>query len=615
VARLFTSGFEGNSNLSGNEISSWSGAATVVTTPVRTGTYAAKFAAAGTSPFCREHCFAADQSTAVYTRVYIRIAAAPTALCGVIRVANAANTRAADIRLNTDRTLRLDKADATQLGSASAALAVDTWYMIELKVDASSNPGSLDARLNGVSFASGANSSQVPWSRVLVGPFAGNPTLDMYADDWAINDSTGSNQTSWPGNGAVIQLMPNADGDAHAWLKTAGGAGDSNNYQLVDEIPNNDASDFVQSVTLNAEDLYNVGASGLAANQPITCVGVSGRFRNDTADATTAFKFELEKAASGTKATSANIVPNSTTWRTGEVTGTQTSYPLMTYTDPDGAAWTQATLDTMQIGVKLAVAGTNKINLSTIWAVVDYVPLTAVTKTAAVTWNVRQTVTNTSVETWNVRSSVAKTASVAWSVHTSATKASAVEWAVRQAVVATSAVGWNVRAAIARTAAVTWSVRQEVAQSVAVTWAVWQTVASTSAVSWAIRGAVGRAVAVSWSVRSSVTKTAVVSWAVWAPVVKSAEVSWDVRSAATKTAQVSWDVESPTAVVVATYSVSWSVRQSVMKFVSVTWRVRKPMPSHRPAGSTVRVGPAGSATASRAVGVVTKGGPVSEVAQ
>ena len=69
-------------------------------------------------------------------------------------------------------------------------------------------------------------------------------------------------------------------------------------------------------------------------------------------------------------------MPNSTTWKTNATT-TTLGYPITAYTDPDGAAWTNTTLDSMQIGYKLTTApGTagRRIDVTTIWAYVDYTP-------------------------------------------------------------------------------------------------------------------------------------------------------------------------------------------------------------------------------------------------
>ena len=90
------------------------------------------------------------------------------------------------------------------------------------------------------------------------------------------------------------------------------------------------------------------------------------RVRNSVADATTTLKLEIEKAAAGTIAQGTGITPNTTTWATKNF--------FVTYKDPNSNAWTKTTLDTMQIGYKLTTGGTNRIDVSNVFAYVDYTP-------------------------------------------------------------------------------------------------------------------------------------------------------------------------------------------------------------------------------------------------
>jgi hypothetical protein len=71
------------------------------------------------------------------------------------------------------------------------------------------------------------------------------------------------------------------------------------------------------------------------------------------------------KTTAGTKTQSAALIPNSVTWATNAVTF-PFNPPLTTYADPDSATWTQATLDTMQIGYKLTATNTRTIAISNI---------------------------------------------------------------------------------------------------------------------------------------------------------------------------------------------------------------------------------------------------------
>lgn len=375
MARIWQCGFELNSITAGVEFSNVTGTATVQTGTVRTGTYAGRTNPAAATGFFRYHAFAANQSTAGCQRAYMRIATLPAANTTVMRFLDIANATCAQLRLTATGTLVLLDAAGTPVGSASAALSTNTWYRIELQCDASTSPGSVAGRVDGVSFASGANSVQSPWARIVIGPVI-TATCDLLWDDWALNDASGSVQTSFPGDGKILHLVPNGDGDNHAWANTANGAGASTNWQLVDEAPPNDATDLVQTGTLNTEDMYALTDSGIGAGDTVNTVMVGVRLRNNTADATTAAKVQVKKTSAGTIAQGTAIVPNTATFFTNAPAEPR-NYTLITTADPDSAAWTQATLDSMQAGAKLTVAGTNRIQVTALWASVDYTPSTS----------------------------------------------------------------------------------------------------------------------------------------------------------------------------------------------------------------------------------------------
>jgi hypothetical protein len=203
-------------------------------------------------------------------------------------------------------------------------------------------------------------------------------SANIFFDDVAINDATGGSQNTFAGSGKVLRLKPNATGDANTFATQTGGtAGGANNFTRVNETTPNDATSFNGSTTVNEHDLFNVDASAIGATDTVNVVHVNGRFRDSTADATQTIKFEIEKAAAGTILQSSAIIPNTTTWVTNSVNAPHNPV-LTTYTNPDGAAWTQTTLDSMQIGYKLTVdgSGTRRIDVTNVWATVDYTPAT-----------------------------------------------------------------------------------------------------------------------------------------------------------------------------------------------------------------------------------------------
>jgi hypothetical protein len=358
------------------EFETTSGTQSVQTTVFRVGPYALRVNPTAGSSFIRQPVFGTAQNAHGYLRVYVRIDSLPAATITIIRLADDSSNRCAQIQLTSTGTLILQDINGTQVGSPSTARTIGVWYRIELELDATSSPGSLSARIDGATaFASGASSAQAPWSRVVLGPVT-TTTCDLYFADVAINDVSGSLQNSWPGDGVVITKAPSAAGDANAWNNTANTAGGTGNFDLVNELPPNDATDMVQGGTLNIEDLYNLPSFGVGANDTINVVMVGARFRNNIADATAAFKLECEKTSGGTIYQSAAIIPNSTSWRTNDP-NVPRNYPIILHLDPDGSAWTPGTLDSMQVGIKQTATGTNRLQMSSIWAAVDYTPAAA----------------------------------------------------------------------------------------------------------------------------------------------------------------------------------------------------------------------------------------------
>ena len=380
MARLWSSGLELNSLTAGVEVTGTSvaggGAVAIDATTKRTGSYSFRSSNAGAAgrAIFNQNFVSADTSNKHFFRAYIYVVDLPSAVSTILNVEALAGTDRGKIRINTDGTCFLEDGAGTQVGSASSALSLNTWYRLELMVYNNTGSGKMELafNLNGTEIASTTTSTATgTFGNFAVGFTSSVSSYDAYFDDVAINDTSGASQTSFPGEGKIIHLRPNASGDANAWLNTAGGAGDANNYALTDEVTPDDATTMIQSGILNSEDLYNCDSSGIGASDTVNVVSIGGRFRNDTADALTSFKFEVEKTSGGTKAQSAAIIPNSTTWKTNAI-ASPWNYPLTLYADPDSAAWTQATLDTMQIGVTDSAININKIQVSTVWALVDY---------------------------------------------------------------------------------------------------------------------------------------------------------------------------------------------------------------------------------------------------
>jgi len=379
MARIFTSGFELNTLASFMEWLSISGSPTVSTTHARSGTYALKALAASNTNYVVYDPPANISTNTWFFRFYLYIVALPSADTTIFAQYNLAANHSEAIILRTTGALQLVTFDntptKTQLGSDSAALITGQWYQIELSVIGASGADVL--KINGVQVATGTGHSSGD-NEIALGMGVDDVAVtsgELWIDDFAMNDSTGSSQTSFPGNGKVIVLRPNAAGDVNTFATQTGGtAGSCNNFTRVNEVTPDSATTFNGSSTLNQEDLFNMDNSGIGLGDTVNVVHVDSFNRNSTADATATLKVEIEKAAAGTIAQGTAVVPNSTTFkrRIGD------THSLTLYKDPDNvSAWTQTTLDSMQAGYKLTTGpGTagRRIDVSALWVTVDYTP-------------------------------------------------------------------------------------------------------------------------------------------------------------------------------------------------------------------------------------------------
>lgn len=387
MARIYSRGFELNTNTALVEWDATSGTPTIQNTTVRTGGFAGEIPSltTGTAKFWLLQFAAADVSTAHWARFYFRVHTSVSANSTIFQYGNDAGTaQPVNIVLTTGDQLQVQNNLGVQVGSNSGTLTKDTWYRIECKYDPSGGALAtiIEVRVDGVNFVSSAIVSLA--TAVDNCAFGGNlkgeaaTTCDFFFDDIAINDGSGTAQTTYPGAGGILRLAPNAAGDVNTFATQTGGtAGAANNFTRVNEVTPDGATTFNGSSTLNQEDLFNVTNSGIGASDTVNVVEVWVNFRNSTADPTGAFRAEIEKAAAGTILQSAAIVPNSTTFRENTKGTFPATPPLVTYLDPDGGAWTQTTVDSMQIGYKETVApGTagRRCDITNCVAMIDYTP-------------------------------------------------------------------------------------------------------------------------------------------------------------------------------------------------------------------------------------------------
>ncbi len=379
MGRLFTSGFEENTNTVNVEWTGTNGSPTIQTGTTRTGTYAGQITSlvSGTALGWFYQFSSANVSTDTYIRFYINIAVYPNADTQIMCLLDSTGNDPGDIRLTSTGTMYMTDNTGSQVGSASSALSLNTWHRIELRYFNTSSTEELKIDGSSISLST-TISGQVYREAHFGGNLNGgiSSTGTWYLDDIAINDTGGTTQNSYPGSGQVVTLRPNAAGDNNAFTVQIGGtAGAANNFTRVKEVTPDDATSYNGAVTSGTIDDFNIDDTPAVLNSTstITLVQLNVRYRAVVAASEAAFKTRIKKAAAGTVASSTAITPNSTTWKTN--TNAVPNLPPQTlYLDPDSGAWTKATLDTTQIGYTISTTNTNAADISAVWLNVEFVP-------------------------------------------------------------------------------------------------------------------------------------------------------------------------------------------------------------------------------------------------
>lgn len=373
--RAFSSGFELQSVTAAVEWTTANGTPVINTTTRRGGAASLEISSlASTTQKRLGYQFkSANTNGPLFARAYINVSAAPSAENRVISFRDSGETDRVYITLDSGRLLRLYDEDGV-IGSASSALTLNTWYRVELKISAWDELTPIDtieAKLDGTNIATSAtrNLTNGVTQIVVGGNLAGEAqtTGAWYFDDVAVNEDVGSSQNSYPGAGTIAHLRPNVDGDTVTWTNT---------YTNMDEVTPNDATDAVTSSTVNQieeANLFDPDTVGIRPGDTVNVLQVGSRFRSSSATNSTA-TVRIKSASNGTLLESSAIATNGTTWFTNATAAPQT-YPLSSYTKPEGGVWTSSDLNTAQIGAKLTVdGGTNTYQISTLWLLVEYVP-------------------------------------------------------------------------------------------------------------------------------------------------------------------------------------------------------------------------------------------------
>ncbi len=238
------------------------------------------------------------------------------------------------IRHNSTKRLEI-YVGGTLVATSAAVYGSFDWYLMEIHIKIADSAGVIDVLIDGVQAVTYAGDTKPSGSTQ-----ANNLILfkceNTYYDDVAMNDTSGAVDNSWCGDGRVVAMFPSGNGDASQLTGSDGNSTD--NYALVDEVPSNNDTDYVEGSVVNERDLYQLSNVSLPVGTTVRRVVVESRSKDTVAEGGL---IALEIKTGGTEYASADMALASS------YAPVRAEWILNPNT---GVAWTQADLDALQVG-------------------------------------------------------------------------------------------------------------------------------------------------------------------------------------------------------------------------------------------------------------------------
>ena len=143
------------------------------------------------------------------------------------------------------------------VATAADAFSQNTWVRIEWRLKVATVDGVFELKRNGdvvASYTGNTQQGNEPNVRtVSLGRVTNSFTYNIYWDDFAINNTTGTVNNSWVGPGSILLLRPKGPGNYTQWTPDSG-----NNFARVNEIPETGDSAYIESDTADQIDTYEM---------------------------------------------------------------------------------------------------------------------------------------------------------------------------------------------------------------------------------------------------------------------------------------------------------------------------------------------------------------------
>ena len=249
------------------------------------------------------------------------------------------------IDFTTNSFLEAQVSTTTQDTGSIAIVVGPYFFSIELHIKIDDATGVIETKVDGIADATfsgdtkpGADSNFDNIYMLASAGGLGGGDIGCQVDDIAINDTAGAVDNSWTGDGHIIVIKPTID---TATLELTPSAA-VDHYTLVDDIPADGDTTYVEGSVDDEEDIYDMAACGLG-DVVITRIWTEARAR-DTAS--TGKSIALITKASGGAEVSGGDVPLLNTYTKKILGAEQLVNPV------DSAAWEVADIDALQGGVR-----------------------------------------------------------------------------------------------------------------------------------------------------------------------------------------------------------------------------------------------------------------------
>ena len=357
MTRLLTCGYEtGDAAEAGASTVAANHTLTVVnTTPTpRAGAYCMKVAVASSTILNATH--KTFTLPAAKTDVWVRFAIFihNVSATGEVLIAatqdaggSAQNCLTWDATSNVIRARLNNVVSGTLLQASSATLPVDTWHVIDWRVQiTSTTAGTVEVWLDGnqiINF-SGDNTQStttnvqfVSLGHLGTGVSGVGTGFYLAYDDIAVNDTAGTLNNARPGDGRIILLSPTGAGSSTQLAR--GGTDTGANWSQVSELPPSIAQ-YVSSATVGQRDLYAFSDIGVAVSSINVVEAIALAQNSDAGGGSIA-----PTVKSGAATNEATAIGLATT--PGYVTGRWETDPNTT------AAWTQSAVNAVEAGATI----------------------------------------------------------------------------------------------------------------------------------------------------------------------------------------------------------------------------------------------------------------------